>query len=196
MKTIQKDLYLLNKVKNSNFYVYAYKINSIEQVNNLIKIISDNHCNANHICYSYRLIQNNVMKEYYFESTEPHGSSGMQIYNNLINEDIVNTLIIVVREFSGSKLGLGLLSRSYNSSAKLVLKNNLIPYELEELFKITINNKTLEYFKKISMEYNIKIFELIFCNSNIILSVFTSENTINILKEKITFLEIKKLDTI
>ncbi len=149
MKNIKYNLCKELHIKNSTFYSYSFNnVTNSEFVNKKINELSKIHKNAKHICYSYRILNNGIIDEYYFESSEPHGSAGLQIYNILKKEDIVNCLIIIVREFSGSKLGLGLLSRSYNNATKLIIKDNLVEYYSLNSYIIKISNKSFEYFKK------------------------------------------------
>ena len=156
MKTVINNLNSILKVKNSTFYSYAYcNITSISNVSSIIANISQIHKNAKHICYSYRILEGNILKEFYEESTEPHGTSGLQIYNNLKKEDIVNSLVVIARDFGGTQLGIGLLSRTYNSATKIVLENNLMNYEKNNIYIIKITNKSFDYFQR-----NIELFKI------------------------------------
>ena len=193
MKTVINNLNRILKIKNSTFYSYAYcNITSISNVSSIIANISQNHKNVKHICYSYRILEGNILKEFYEESTEPHGSSGLQIYNNLKKEDIVNSLVIIARDFGGTQLGIGLLSRTYNSATKIVLENNLMNYEKNNIYIIKITNKSFDYFQRNIELFKINIIEYFFDKSFVSLKISISSSNLEQFKEFIDILEIKK----
>ena len=193
MKTVINNLNRILKVKNSTFYSYAYcNITSISNVSSIIANISQNHKNVKHICYSYRILEGNILKEFYEESTEPHGSSGLQIYNNLKKEDIVNSLVIIARDFGGTQLGIGLLSRTYNSATKIVLENNLMNYEKNNIYIIKITNKSFDYIQRNIELFKINIIEYFFDKSFVSLKISISSSNLEQFKEFIDILEIKK----
>ncbi len=193
MKTVINNLNSILKVKNSTFYSYAYcNITSISNVSLIIANISRIHKNTKHICYSYRILEGNILKEFYEESTEPHGSSGLQIYNNLKKEDIVNSLVVIARDFGGTQLGIGLLSRTYNSATKIVLENNLMNYEKNNIYIIKITNKSFDYFQRNIELFKINIIEYFFDKSFVTLKISISSSNLEQFKEFIDILEIKK----
>ncbi len=193
MKTVINNLNSILKVKNSTFYSYAYcNITSISNVSSIIANISRIHKNTKHICYSYRILEGNILKEFYEESTEPHGSSGLQIYNNLKKEDIVNSLVVIARDFGGTQLGIGLLSRTYNSATKIVLENNLMNYEKNNIYIIKITNKSFDYFQRNIELFKINIIEYFFDKSFVTLKISISSSNLEQFKEFIDILEIKK----
>lgn len=195
MNTIIKNHYSLNKVKSSNFYSYAFYVDSMSDIKQILSKIQTDHPKAKHICYAYRFLEHNNIREFYYESTEPHGSSGYQIFNIMTIQNIVNCIIIVVREFSGTKLGLGLLTRSYSSSAKLVIDNNIKKYEEILKFNVSINNKTFEYFNKICWELDIEILSINYNGPLIDLVIKCSSETIQTLNKRIDLIEIKKANS-
>lgn len=193
MKTVINNLNRILKVKNSTFYSYAFcNITSTSNVSSIIANISQIHKNAKHICYSYRILEDNILKEFYEESTEPHGSSGLQIYNHLKKEDIVNSLVVIARDFGGTQLGIGLLSRTYNSATKIVLENNLMNYEKNNIYIIKITNKSFDYFQRNIELFKINIIEYFFDKSFVILKISISSSNLEQFKEFIDIIEIKK----
>lgn len=181
MKTIKKNQEITYKVKNSNFISYCYKLTSLIDVDNIIKNLNNLHSQAKHICYSYRIVNNNSIKECYFESTEPHGTSGMQIFNILKRDNIINSLVVVVRYFGGTKLGIGLLSRSYSSATKMVIENNLIDYKIKNNYQLSFPNKFWDYIKKICLDNDVEIKQIKYIESNIHLFVLCSEKDLETL---------------
>ncbi len=106
------------EVKKSKFMAYYYEVKTKEEVDNIIKDIKLEHKKAKHIPYAYK-IDNLVKKS---DDKEPSNTAGTPIYNIIIQNNLNNALILVVRYFGGTLLGAGLLTRTYLNSAKEVIK--------------------------------------------------------------------------
>lgn len=105
-------------VKKSKFIAYFYEINNPDEVKTILKSLALEHKKASHIVYAYR-INNTAGKS---DDKEPAGSAGLPLYNILEKNDFASHLIVVVRYFGGTKLGFGLLSRTYSKSALQAIK--------------------------------------------------------------------------
>lgn len=99
--------------KKSKFYGYLYKVNSEEEIENIINKIKLDNKKARHVVYAYKI--GNIEKKY--EDKEPTGTAGLQILNLINIKKLDNILIVVVRYFGGTLLGTGLLSRCYRETA-------------------------------------------------------------------------------
>ncbi|MDE6289485.1 MAG: YigZ family protein [Ureaplasma sp.] len=162
-------------VNKSKFISIAYKISSFNQLNTILNNVKQEFDSATHICYAYKLIEQNQIKEGYFESKEPKNTSGKQIYNLIESRNLLNILIIVVRYYGGTKLGIGLLSRSYLNSAKLVIEeNNIIDWVNTNNYLISIDisefDKFIYFLNKRNIQINKKDFNNTYVEININLS--------------------------
>ena len=99
--------------KKSKFLGFYYQIDNASEVKDIINDLKDKHKKANHFVYAYKC-DNTAGKT---DDKEPSGSAGGQIYNLLELNNINNALIVVIRYFGGTKLGIGLLSRTYKNAA-------------------------------------------------------------------------------
>ena len=104
--------------KKSKFYGYRYDVDSLEEVLEILSILRGEHKKARHIPYAYKI--GNLIKK--SDDKEPANTAGTPIYNIIMQNDLDNKLICVVRYFGGVKLGAGLLTRSYLNCAKEVIK--------------------------------------------------------------------------
>ena len=130
---------ILLKEKGSKFIGFAYPINNEEDIKQYLQKIYDNHPKATHHCYAYRL---GINGENYRanDDGEPSGSAGLPIYNQLLAHDITNVLVVIVRYFGGTKLGVGGLVKTYKESAKLTLENTeIIVKELETRVELSFD---------------------------------------------------------
>ena len=106
------------EVKKSKFIAYYYEVNSKEEVDIILKNTKLEHKKARHIPYAYKI--DNIIKK--SDDKEPSNTAGTPIYNIIIQNNLNNILILVVRYFGGTLLGAGLLTRTYLNSAKEVIK--------------------------------------------------------------------------
>ncbi|MGZ5193367.1 MAG: IMPACT family protein, partial [Kaistella sp.] len=71
---------------------------------------------------------------------EPSGSAGLPIYNQLLAHDLTNVLLVVVRYYGGTKLGVSGLVKAYKESAKITLEEaDIITKELESKIEIAFS---------------------------------------------------------
>ncbi len=110
--------YCTLEVKKSKFIAYYYEVNNKDDVTVILENLKKEHKKARHIPYAYKI--DNLIKK--SDDKEPVNTAGTPIYNIIIQNNLNNVLICVVRYFGGIKLGVGLLSRSYLNSAKEVIK--------------------------------------------------------------------------
>lgn len=130
-KTIQKKSEGIYKEKGSKFIGYAYPITNSNKVKEYIDELKKEHSSARHFCYAYRIgVGNN--EEYRFnDDGEPSSSAGKPIYGQILSAEITNVLIVVVRYFGGTKLGVGGLITAYKEGAKeALLENKIVEKEI------------------------------------------------------------------
>lgn len=122
---------VLLREKGSKFIGYAYPVSNEDDLKSRLDGIRELHPKATHHCYAFRLGLNG---ENYRanDDGEPSGSAGLPIYNQLLANDLTNILLIVVRYYGGTKLGISGLVKTYKDSAKMTLETaEIIIKELE-----------------------------------------------------------------
>ena len=136
-KTIEKPVEnTLLKEKGSKFIGFAFPVNNETELKIALDKIRTEHPKATHHCYAFRLGLNG---ENYRanDDGEPSGSAGLPIYNQLLANEITNVLVISVRYYGGTKLGVSGLVKAYKESAKITLEEaNIITKELETEIEI------------------------------------------------------------
>jgi len=109
------------KEKGSKFIGFAYPVKNEEEIAECINQLKAAHHKARHWCYAWRL----GMENFRFRANddgEPSNSAGQPIYGQIISKDVTNILIIVVRYYGGTKLGVGGLITAYKTAANSVLE--------------------------------------------------------------------------
>jgi uncharacterized YigZ family protein len=125
---------VLFKEKGSKFFGYAFPVFSEEDVKECIDTLKKQHHSARHWCYAWQLGKN---YEHYRanDDGEPSNSAGMPIYGQLQSFDVTNTLIVVVRYFGGTKLGVGGLIQAYKTTAQMALETcRIVKKTIDENF--------------------------------------------------------------
>lgn len=136
-KTIQKPVKnILMKEKGSKFIGFAFPINSEEELKRNLEKLKAEHPKATHHCYAFRL---GLKGENYRanDDGEPSGSAGLPIYNQLLANEITNILLVVIRYYGGTKLGVSGLVKAYKETSKLTIDEaEIITKELEAYFDL------------------------------------------------------------
>jgi uncharacterized YigZ family protein len=115
-KTIVSESSGFFKEKGSKFHGYAFPVQNVEDVKECIDRLKKEHYAARHHCYAYRIgpygkeIRAN-------DDGEPSNSAGNPILGQIQAFDLTNTLVVVVRYFGGTKLGVGGLIQAYKTGA-------------------------------------------------------------------------------
>ncbi len=130
---------ILLKEKGSKFIGFTFPVNDETELKKSLEKIREEHPKATHHCYAFRL---GMKGENYRanDDGEPSGSAGLPIYNQLLAHDITNVLVIVVRYYGGTKLGVSGLVKAYKESAKITLEEaEIITKELESDIEIAFS---------------------------------------------------------
>lgn len=123
--------------KGSKFIGYAFPIRSEVEVKEITAKLRSEHSKARHFCWAIRLTPDrNVHK--FNDDGEPSGTAGRPILNALLSADVTNILVVVVRYFGGTLLGVPGLINAYKTAtvealnaAEIVTKTVNDVYELE-----------------------------------------------------------------
>lgn len=109
------------KEKGSKFIGYAFPVSDEEDIKEILKDLWGKYPDATHICYAYRLgINGEVYRAN--DDGEPSGSAGLPIYNQILSKGITNVLVVSVRFYGGTKLGVSGLIKAYKLSAQSTLE--------------------------------------------------------------------------
>ncbi|MCD6594901.1 YigZ family protein [bacterium] len=134
------------EIKHSKFYGFAYPVTNRNEVDKTKSALEKDFSDATHIVYAFRLGSGGVY-EYFTDSGEPSGTAGAPIIKILQGRNLIDTLVLVVRYFGGTKLGTGGLARAYGNTAGLAIENaGIIPYIKMVRIKVKIPYGTISQF--------------------------------------------------
>ena len=122
-KTISKIAKGFYKDRGSKFFAYAFPVKTDVEIQERRNEIRKKHHDARHHVYAYRI---GAEKDVFYSSDdgEPANSSGPPILGQIRSAGLTNILIIVVRYFGGTKLGIPGLINAYKSAAFEAIQNS------------------------------------------------------------------------
>ncbi len=145
------------KDRGSKFIGFSFPVTSEEQVKDFIILLKKKHHKARHWCYAWRIgVESPQFRVN--DDGEPSNSAGQPIYGQLLSFDVTNVLVVVVRYFGGTKLGVGGLISAYRTGAKLVLESSkIIEKTIDVYFELTFEYEYLDKVMRILKERKLKI---------------------------------------
>ena len=147
----------LYKVKGSKFFGYAFPVTHEDEVKTYIEKLKKNHHTARHFCYAYQIGIEKI-KYRVNDDGEPSNSAGMPIYGQIQAFNVTNILIVSVRYFGGTKLGVGGLISAYKLSAQFALEaSNILNKTINKQFQLKFNYDLMNTVQRIIKEKNIEI---------------------------------------
>jgi uncharacterized YigZ family protein len=163
-KTIEISSEGLFKDKGSKFISYAFHVADEDQVKLIIQRIKKEHFSARHHCYAYRLGATGT-KFRVNDDGEPSGTAGRPIYGQLLSHDLTNVLIVVVRYFGGTLLGVSGLIVAYKSAAASAIENaqivtKIIEEKFELVFDYPVQNNVMRIIKDEQLDISNSVFEM------------------------------------
>ena len=168
----QKDSYLtiaepaeaIYKERSSKFLTYAYPVESEEEIKELLDALRKEYYDATHHCYAYRLgAQGEVYRAN--DDGEPSGTAGKPILGQLLSANLTNCLVVVVRYFGGTKLGVSGLIQAYKeSTAEVIAVSKIIEKTVDSIIKINFDYISMNGVMRVIKEMNPRIDEQVFDN--------------------------------
>ncbi|MBE0647735.1 MAG: YigZ family protein [Bacteroidales bacterium] len=112
--------------KASRFLGFACPVTNEEEVKSVLERLKKEYYSANHHCYAYRLGHPDADVYRINDDGEPSGSAGRPIYGQILSKGLSDLIVVVVRYFGGTKLGIPGLIHAYKSAASDTLDQNRI----------------------------------------------------------------------
>ena len=109
------------KEKSSKFIAYAYPVKSEEEIHGILDELHKRYYDATHHCYAWRLGPHGESYRAN-DDGEPSGTAGRPILGQLLSNELTDCLIVVVRYFGGTKLGVPGLIAAYKESAAAAIE--------------------------------------------------------------------------
>ncbi|MBE6207453.1 MAG: YigZ family protein [Rikenellaceae bacterium] len=102
--------------RSSKFLSFIYPVENEEQIREALDALRKRYFDATHHCYAWRLGPRGEQFRAN-DDGEPSGTAGKPILGQMLSNEITDCLIVVVRYFGGTKLGVPGLIAAYKESA-------------------------------------------------------------------------------
>jgi uncharacterized YigZ family protein len=119
LATPSKGLY---KEKGSRFLSFAYPVRDESEAKGVLESLKKEYYDASHHCFAFVLYPDKGKTKCY-DDGEPAHSAGDPILGQILARDLTHVLVVVVRYFGGTKLGVGGLMQAYKTAAAAALTN-------------------------------------------------------------------------
>lgn len=125
--TLESDSTGMYKEKGSKFISFASPVEDEEAIREKLAGLKKAYHDARHHCFAYVLGKEKATATYRVnDDGEPHHSAGDPILGQIRSQELTQVLIVVVRYFGGTKLGVGGLIQAYKTAAAEAIKSNHI----------------------------------------------------------------------
>ncbi|MBE6195533.1 MAG: YigZ family protein [Rikenellaceae bacterium] len=132
-----------NRERSSKFLSYAYPVENEEQIREALEALRKRYFDATHHCYAWRLGPHGEQFRAN-DDGEPSGTAGRPILGQMLSVGVTNCLVVVVRYFGGTKLGVPGLIAAYKEATQEVLA-------AAEIVERTVDNRITIRFPYIAM---------------------------------------------
>lgn len=194
--TISKPSEGFFKDRGSKFLAFAYPVSSEIEIKELQEKLRSDYYDARHHCFAYMLgLEKEIFRAN--DDGEPSSTAGKPILGQIRSFDLTNILIVVIRYFGGTKLGVGGLINAYKTATEDALKNaKIIKKTLHDIYELKFEYPVMNDIMKILKEEKIETYDQKFDLSCSITLSFRKAETEKILSKfdrikdlKIDFIE-------
>jgi uncharacterized YigZ family protein len=157
--TIETPAFAEYKDRGSTFIAYAYPLINTDDFKRRQNELKKEHPKATHHCFAYR-IGNDGNTFRVSDAGEPSGTAGKPILGQIDSRQLTNTLVIVVRYFGGTLLGVPGLINAYKSATALVLQlTPIVKKPVEVVYKFQFDYTQMNEVMMVAKQCNCTVIE-------------------------------------
>lgn len=147
----------LFKDRGSKFIGYAYPVKTETEAKNLVNSLRAEHTKARHFCWALRLSPDRSVFRLN-DDGEPSGTAGRPILNSLLSADLTNILIVVVRYFGGTLLGVPGLINAYKTATQEAIRfAEIIEKTVNDVYRLNFDYLDMNEIMKIIKDENLPV---------------------------------------
>ena len=161
-KTIVTDSEGTFSDRGSKFIAYAYPLNSEASLKLILNSIRSKHPKARHFCWAMRISsdRSNFRLQ---DDGEPSGTAGRPILNTLLSADLTNIIVIVVRYFGGTLLGVPGLINAYKTAALDAISNSeIVTMTVNDVYEISFGYLVMNDVMRIIKDHELVVVSQVF----------------------------------
>ncbi len=141
--TIQTTSEAIFRDRASKFIGIAVPVTTEAEMKQALEVVRKKYFDATHHCYAFRLGPDKTMYRSN-DDGEPSGTAGRPILGQIQSKDLTNLLVVVVRYYGGTKLGVPGLINAYKTAAKEALDAaNIIEKTVQDIYEVSFRYKQM-----------------------------------------------------
>ena len=147
------------KDRGSKFFAFAYPAKDIDSCKKILAQLKKEHGKAVHHCLAYRLgVDGSTFRV--SDDGEPAGSAGRPILGQIDSKGLTNVLVVVVRYFGGTLLGIPGLINAYKTATALALQlSPIIKKPIEIAYELNFDYQQMNEVMLLVKQYNCSVVE-------------------------------------
>lgn len=158
-KTLSKVSSGLIKDRSSKFHYFAFPVKTEEEIKNHLADLRKTYYDARHHCFAWILGINGDSYRAN-DDGEPNHSAGDPILGQIRSNQLTNILIVVVRYFGGTKLGMSGLINAYKTAAAMAIEENeIIEEQVKSQLKISFSYPAMNEVMKLVKNQELNIID-------------------------------------
>jgi uncharacterized YigZ family protein len=155
-KTVTSKAEGIFRDRGSRFIGYIFPVSSTDEIAAILAELRKEHHGARHHCYAWRLGADGAIYRAN-DDGEPSGTAGKPIYNQILSAGITNVLIVVVRYFGGTLLGVSGLIHAYKQAAADAISNaHITEKQITEVYNLQFEYSAMNDVMKILKDQELK----------------------------------------
>lgn len=148
------------KEKGSKFIAHAYPVDQVSDVKPIIESLKKQYFDARHYCFAYVIRDAQHEQVRANDDGEPGHSAGDPILGQIRSKELTNTLVVVVRYFGGTKLGVSGLIHAYKVAAEEALASaKIITIEIKTKFEVVYKYESTSDALRIINDFGVEILD-------------------------------------
>lgn len=176
-KTIARPAETTYRQLSSKFLTYAYPVETETEIKEHLDALRKRWFDATHHCYAWRLGPHGE----HFRANddgEPSSTAGKPILGQLLSQEVTNCLVVVVRYFGGTKLGVpGLIAAYKESTAQVLAECEIVERTVDLRIEVSFSYIAMNDVMRIVKEMQPKVLNQVFDNlCTMTLSIRQSES--------------------
>lgn len=166
--TIDKSYEGIFRDKGSKFIAYAYPFKDESTLKDIIANLKSLHPKARHHCWTYRITPDRTVFRIN-DDGEPSGTAGRPILNVLLSKDVTNILVVVVRYFGGTLLGVpGLINAYKMATLEALNEAEIIEKTVNDIYEVAFEYLQMNDVMRVIKDENLTVLEQQFDNNCVI----------------------------
>jgi uncharacterized YigZ family protein len=161
----------LFKDRGSRFIGLAFPVKSETEAKEILTGIKKEYHDATHHCYAYYIGHIGTPAVRINDDGEPSGTAGKPIYGQIMSLDLKNILVVVIRYFGGTKLGVSGLINAYKETTKITLGHAKIEeHAIKNVYTIEFEYPLMNNVMQVLKNTAVGIKNTVYNNNNVIIT--------------------------